>query len=70
MSHETALVVENIAMAMCNMGEFEEGTPWFHFGGKLLDQMGLLHMSVPFMNRLYLKYHKEKGNEEDVQTVS
>ena len=67
--YETALAAENTAISYSKLGDFKKGTPWFHHGGSLLEKQGMLHMTMPWMNRLYLKYHEEQGNEEDCQIV-
>ncbi|XP_063723269.1 TPR repeat-containing protein DDB_G0287407-like [Symsagittifera roscoffensis] len=67
--HETALAAENIAVGYSRTEDFEKGTPWFHHGGELLEKLGLLHMTLPWMNRKYLKYHYEQGNQDEVEKI-
>ena len=52
------------------MEDFENGEFWFLHGGDLLEKLGLLHYTMPWMNRKFLKFFQDQGNEEACEMVS
>ena len=69
-SYQTALAAENIAMGYSKLEDFQTGEFWFFHGGELLESLGLLHYTMPWMNRKFLRFFEEQGNSEACEKVS